>query len=103
MFRMQSLKLIAATTAAIGALAAVTPIANAETQALPALANPGTNVCQQIALEGPWAVLGPYGVLGDYGPLGSKAKQKNPASECSSQSVAGGMGMLGIPGGMVGF
>ena len=95
---MQSLKLVAATTAAIGTLAVVTPIAGADTQAPPNPANPGNNVCLQIATEGPLWVLGPYGPLGDYGPLGSKSNQQNPASNCLSQSGSGVTGMSGMPG-----
>jgi hypothetical protein len=106
MLGMQRLKLMAATTAAIGTLAVATPIAGAATQAPPAPANPwDNNVCLQIAMEGPWATLGPYGPLGDYGPLGSKSNEKNPASDCSSQSGSGATGMLGRPpmAGMLGF
>jgi hypothetical protein len=102
---MQRLKLIAATTAAIGTLAVATPIAGADTQSPPTPANPWDNVCLQVAMQGPWATLGPYGPLGDYGPLGSKSKQKNPASDCFSQSGSGVTGLFGMPGmtGMFGF
>jgi hypothetical protein len=96
---MQRLKLIAATTAAIGTLAVATPIAGADTQSPPTPANPwNNNVCLQIAMQGPWATLGPYGPLGDYGPLGSKSNQKNPASDCTSQSGSGLTGMFAMPG-----
>lgn len=97
--------LIAATTAAIGALAVAAPIAGADPQAPPSAFGPSGNVCLQLAMQGPMAVIGPYGVLGDYGPLGSKPSSENPANACYSQSGSGLYGMYGMPGmaGIAGF
>jgi hypothetical protein len=103
--RMKPLKLVAATTAAIGTLALAVPIAGAATNAPVAPANPSGNVCLQVAMQGPFAVLGPYGVLGDYGPLGTKPNEENPAAQCFSQGGSGASGLFGMPGmtGMFGF
>jgi hypothetical protein len=98
-------RFIPAATACIGALAIAAPGAGAADDPLSGgIASLGSdNVCMQVALEGPWAVIGPYGVLGDYGPIGSKAGQKNPAADCYSGSGFGAFGVGATGFGATGF
>jgi hypothetical protein len=93
-------RLIPPAAACIGALAIAAPVAGAaDKPPSGGIAGPwANNVCMQVALEGPFAVLGPYGVLGDYGPMGSKRGQKNPAADCYSGPGFGAPGAVGMPG-----
>lgn len=90
-------KRLAATAAALGALAIAAPVSGAGAQATSATSPaPSANVCDGVANSGAAAVLGPYGPLGAYGPMGDHNGQPNPATNC------GGAISFALPGFTVG-
>ena len=68
-------KLLAATTALIGALALAAPAGASANPVSTTTAAPPADVCASVSSAGAMAVLGPYGPLGDYGPTGAHAGQ----------------------------